>query len=277
MEYTFSGELRTNLVGFRKLMHLYHLVSQYEGSRLKLNFGEINFFDANMSALLLAILQQLETDNKNRITIDYGQIDQNCEILRRNGFVSHMSKVREAVQDVRKSTVPLKTFRSTDADAFVGYIENDFLNHRGLDGQLSKSEIGKIKDSYLEIFSNVDLHAGTNKPLYTCGQYYPKKQAFKFTVVDVGVGFLKNINKKDNSITTYDQAIEWAVKGNSTKKGGTRGGTGLSTILKHCRASKGEFHIVSGDCYWRFNGKEIEKNALNKYFCGTTVHLIFRY
>lgn len=277
MEYTFKGELKTDVVGFKKLMHLYHIVSQYRGSRLKLNFGQINFFDANMSAILLAMLQKLERDNDNKILIDFGQIDENCEILRRNGFVSHMSKAAASVVDPRRSTVPLKTFQSNDADAFVTYIENDFLKHRGLDGQLTRATVNKIKDSYLEIFCNVDLHAETNRPLYTCGQYYPKKQEFKFTVVDVGVGFLKNINKKDNAITTYDDAIDWAVRGNSTKKGTTQGGTGLSTILKYCKASKGEFHIVSGDCYWKFNGKEIEKNNLIKYFCGTTVHLIFRY
>jgi hypothetical protein len=277
MEYALSGELRTNLAGFRKLVHLYDLVSQYEGSRLKLNFGKIKFFDANMSAVLLAILQKLESDNNNKIIIDYDQIDQNCEVLRRNGFVSHLSKTTELVEDIRKSTVPLKTFKSTDADAFVSYIENDFLKHRGLDGYLTKSTVGKIKDSFLEIFCNVELHAQTNRPMYTCGQYYPTKKEFKFTVVDVGVGFLKNINKKDKTISTYEDAIDWAVKGNSTKNGSTQGGTGLSTILRYCSSSKGEIHIVSGDCYWSFNGKEIEKYSLSKYFCGSTVHLIFRY
>lgn len=277
MEYALSGDLRTNLMGFRKLVHLYDLVSQYEGSKLKLNFGKINFFDANMSAVLLAMLQKLESDNNNKIIIDYDQIDQNCEVLRRNGFVSHLSKTTEVVEDIRKSTVPLKTFKSTDADAFVSYIENDFLKHRGLEGHLTESAFGKIKDSFLEIFCNVELHSETNRPMYTCGQFYPTKQEFKFTVVDVGVGFLKNINKKDRAISTYEEAIDWAVKGNSTKKGTTQGGTGLSTILRYCRSSKGEIHIVSGDCYWRFNGKEIEKYSLNKYFCGATVHLIFRY
>lgn len=277
MEYTFSGELKTDLVGFKKLMHLYHIISRYKGSTLKLNFGNVNFFDANMSAILLAMLQKLEMDNKNKIVIDYDQIDANCDILRRNGFISHMQKNGEQVHDQRKSTVPLKTFKATQADDFVTYIEKDFLNHRGLDGHLSERVIDKIKESYLEIFSNVELHSETSRPLYTCGQYYPTKREFKFTVVDVGVGFLTNISKKNKAISTYEAAIDWAIQGNSTKKGKTKGGTGLINILKYCRASKGEFHIISGDCYWRFTGTEIEKNTMIKYFCGTTVHLIFRY
>lgn len=277
MEYTFKGELKTDIAGFRKLMHLYHIISNYEGSKLKINFGQMNFFDANMSAVLLAMLQKLEKDNSNKIIVDYEQIDKNCEVLRRNGFIGHLDgNVSQAI-DPRKSTVPLKAFKSSQADAFVSYIENDFLKHRGLEGKLTRNMVGKIKDSYLEIFSNIELHSETNRPLYTCGQYYPQKREFKFTVVDVGVGFLKNISKKEKSITSYESAIDWAVKGNSTKKGTTKGGTGLLNILKYCRSSKGEFHIVSGDCYWRFTGTEIEKTTLIKYFCGTTVHLIFRY
>lgn len=277
MEYTFRGDLRTDVYGFRKLMEVYNMIARTGQKKIrpKLNF-EMSFFDANMSALLLAMMQKLEADNGTLIDINMDQIDQKCEVLRRNGFASYIEgSTRPA--DPRRSTVPLMTFRSTDVDAFVSYIENDFLKHRGLEGKLSRSMERKIKDSYNELFCNVDLHAQTSRPLYTCGQFFPTKNQFKFTMVDVGVGFLENIERKDPSITTYDKAIEWALKGNSTKKGKTRGGTGLSTILSYCRDSKGQFHIVSGDCYWVFTGTKIEKFRLNQYFCGTTVHLIFRY
>jgi hypothetical protein len=265
MEYTFRGDLRTDVYGFRKLLEVYNLIARpgQKKIRPKLNF-EMNFFDANMSAILLAMIQKVEDDNGTSVDINLTQIDEKCEVLRRNGFASYIEGSDRPL-DPRRSTVPLMTFRSTDVDSFVSYIENDFLKHRGLEGKLSKGMERKRKDSY-------------NEPLYTCGQFFPKKNHFKFTMVDVGVGFLENIERKDPSITTYGRAIDWALKGgNSTKKGKTRGGTGLSTILAYCREFKGQFHIISGDCYWVFTGTEIEKFKLNQYFCGTTVHLIFRY
>jgi hypothetical protein len=277
IEYIISGELRTSSNGFKKLMGFYHHAVSNPGATYQLDFGSISFFDANMSAILMAILDKLKIDNRNRFQIDEEQINTRCEVLRRNGFISSLNGSSNKDGDIRKSTVQLMTFHPTDADKFVSYIENDFLKHRGLDGKLDEPDAQKIKESYLEIFANVDLHAETNRPLYTCGQYYPTKRQFKFTLTDVGVGFLKKIGQKYPKVKTYEDAIDWALKGHSTKSGTTKGGTGLQGILKYCLQTKGEFHIVSGDCYWVFTGTKIAKFYLERHFCGTTVHLIFRY
>jgi hypothetical protein len=275
--YSIPGDLRTSSNGFTKLMNLYHHALDNPGVTFQLNFGSISFFDANMSAVLLAVLDELKADNQNKFIVNDQQIGERCEILRRNGFTSNVEGAANPHEDVRKTTVQLMTFRPTDADRFVMYIENDFLKHRGLEGKLLQPQIGKIKESYLEIFANVDLHAETNRPLYTCGQYYPTKREFKFTLTDVGVGFLKKITTKYPHVKTSSEAIDWALKGHSTKSGTTQGGTGLMGILRYCLEARGEFHIVSGDCYWVFTGTKIVRFPLIKYFCGTTVHLIFRY
>lgn len=277
MTYTLSGELGTDTVGFKKLMHVYHLALDYPGRNLNINFGSIRFFDANMSAVLLAVLEKLKKDNNNPVFVDFRQINENCEVLRRNGFTSVLQGKKNEFGDRRNSTVQLRTFRMNDVDGYVDYIEKDFLRHRGLDGLLTKTMVENLRLSYNEIFSNVELHAETDRPIYTCGQYYPGKQEFKFSLVDVGVGFLKKISCKDFSVTTSQQAIDWGMKGNSTKPGGTRGGTGLKTILKFCMKQRAEFHVVSGDCYWLFDGYRIDTTRLGKQFCGTTIHLVFRF
>ncbi len=277
MDYTLQGEFRTSVLGFRRLMSFYHAMCSQRGKSVNLHFGRISFFDANMSAVLLAIIEELKINNKVRFNVDYEQIKSSCEILVRNGFAAALLSETK-VNDERQSTVPIKLFGPTDADQFASYIENDFLAHRGLIGKLSAQVVDDIKGNYYEIFGNVECHAQTRRPVYTCGQYYPKKNEFKFTLVDVGIGFLKNISATHPKIRTSSEAVGWALSGNnSNKKGKTKGGTGLKSISKYCEVERGEFHIVSGDCYWVRNGTKIVESTLDEYFCGTTIHLIFRY
>jgi hypothetical protein len=214
--------------------------------------------------------------NKMGKTLDLSL--ENSHVLVRNGLVhSLMGEVNPKITDARKSTVQLRTFGQEDDDAFTGYIQNDFLGHRGNLRNLPASQIKSITRHYQEIFSNVALHAETEEPVYTCGQFFPKMNKFAFTLCDVGIGFLNNISSFTNEVSTSREAIEWALKGNTTKTT-AKGGLGLSSILKECMNINGELHIVSGDCYWKYSATEPRKwHHLEHQFPGTTVHLVFRY
>jgi hypothetical protein len=263
------------MLGFIKMMELYHMALKYPQRCISIDFRLIHFFEANMSALLLALIKILECQNSNTCIIEIPTLHEPSEILHRNGFVSHVRSVPHDIKDDRKTTVPLKKFYKTDADAFVNYIEEDFLKHRGLEG-IEPHVLSKIKESYLELFANIDLHADTEQPLYACGQFFPRRREFKFTIVDVGVGFLKNFQKIDSSITTSEAAIRCALHGKSTKQE-ARGGSGLSNILRLCVEQKAEFHVVSGDAYFLFDGQKASFCSIVQPFLGTTIHLVFRF
>jgi hypothetical protein len=80
----------------------------------------------------------------------------------------------------------------------------------------------KLKDCYFEIFDNVGIHANTSYPVMVCGQFFPFLKELKFTLVDLGEGFLKRIKAHTAAtalpITMAPQAIAWAVRGGSTKQ-----------------------------------------------------------
>lgn len=157
-----------------------------------------------MSAVLLAMAHQL---NKRGKTLDLSL--ENSHVLVRNGLVhSLMGEVNPKITDARKSTVQLRTFGQEDDDAFTGYIQNDFLGHRGNLRNLPASQIKSITRHYQEIFSNVALHAETEEPVYTCGQFFPRMNKFAFTLCDVGIGFLNKISNFTNKISTSREAIE---------------------------------------------------------------------
>ncbi|MFA0964711.1 hypothetical protein AB9P05_23085 [Roseivirga sp. BDSF3-8] len=270
-EYPLRKDINTSIVGHNELGRMYHNCRNYGIENIDLILP--TFFEANMSAVLLAMAHQLAKED-----IHLGLSLENDHVLVRNGLVnSLLGEENPQITDRRQSTVPLRTFGQEEDDAFTAYIHDDFLGHRGNSHQLPYNLVKSLTRRYQEIFSNVALHAETTEPIYTCGQYFPGKKKFVFTLCDVGIGFLNNVSNFDNNISTSLQAIEWALQGNSTKTE-AKGGLGLSTILSECMNHMGELHIVSGDCYWKYCPEKGKTTYhLEHEFPGTTVHLVFRY
>ena len=228
----------------------------------------------NLSALLSAVIDKLRNENKIYI---FCEIPSHLNVLFRNGFFNHLLQKQSTTVDNRDSTIPLKIFNASDDDRFVRYLKVDFFGHKGL-SELPDQIIRNLKTAFQEIFVNVEFHADTTR-VYTCGQYFPNKNVLKFTLLDLGNGFLKKIRlRTDGTISKDIDAIDWAVKpGNSTKdRSFGPGGYGLNDILNYCRSNNGSIHIVSGLGYWSMSGKQFTNYRIDQPFPGSMIHLIFR-
>ncbi len=275
--FKFSGNIVTDHTGNQQLVNFYNFCCNYSSCWITIDVNGLIFFDANLSALLMAMIHKLRKERGLNFFLDWGCLKGELNILIRNGLAFYISKSQKVADDFRQSTVPVKAFLLDNADSFTSYIEKDFLNHRGLDG-VKIHDKEKIKNCYFEIFDNVGIHANTSYPVIACGQYFPYQKELKFTLVDLGEGFLKKIaaftKDKENIITSVD-AINWAVKGGSTKDK-AEGGTGLKKILFYCIKNGGSIHIVTGNSYWKYD-KRIDDFKILNAFVGSSVHLIFRY
>lgn len=275
-----NQNISTDYNGFLSLVGFYNYASKYSNCWVSLNFDGVNFIDANLCALLYSMIFQLRSLKNVKTFIDYSSLKRDLNVLNRNGFITHVLNKQFLFKpyDNRDTTIPLLTMSAKDADGFCNYIESDFLHQRGLSG-VALIDKTIIANSYLEIFSNVDLHANTTSPIFVCGQYFPKQGEVKFTLVDLGDGFLKKISEftqgKEN-ITKAADAINWAINGGSTKKD-ARGGTGLRNIYKYCLRSGGAMHIASNNCYYSVVNKSVTSFTIPNPFIGTTIHLIFRF
>jgi hypothetical protein len=282
-EYTLranNGAIHTDIYGYLSLLNFYNYARTVRNCWITLNLDGINFIDANLTALLLAMINSLEKTNKLRVFTDFKSLKGDLHILFRNGFISHIGKKEFEFKpyDSRDTTVPLKYFNCNDADGFVSYIENNLIIQRGL-VKVKFTDKETVKTSYFEIFDNVGIHANTTEPIYMCGQYFPKLQELKVTLVDLGEGFLTKITeftKDSDKITQPADAIRWAINGGSTKKD-AKGGTGLKKIFWFCKKSGGSIHIITDGCYWNFTNNGLSTQRLSNPFVGTTIHLIFRY
>lgn len=271
-----SKDILTDWNGVNELVKFYQFASQYHYKKVFLDISKLNSLDANLSAIVLAITHKLKKENKVYVFVNLAS---HMSVFYRNGLISHLKGDGNKNQyaDNRESTIPLTTFSTVDYETFSNYLRQDFFRHRGL-ATLSNDVKRNLITQFAEVFTNVDLHAETNAPVFACGQYFPEKRVLKFTLVDIGIGFLKKISQKDPSITTDRSAIIWSTLDfNSTKdtKWGT-GGTGLKDLKKYCNESNGSLHICSGLGYVNFiNTKTLEHN-LQYSFSGAIVNIVLR-
>ena len=278
--YQFPAKVETDARGHQVLLDFYKDASKFHNCTYHLDWSQLQFMDANLAALLMAMIWTLRGTNKTEFYLDYTYLNGGLNVFHRNGLAHFIRRSKEGLpEDLRESTIPVRAFIVKDVDKFVEYIDRDFLRHRGMEDVQYEQKV-RLKDSFLEIFSNVELHAQTENPVLACGQYFPKQKELKFTLLDMGCGFLSNISAftKDTPtpVTTAEKAISWAVKGHTTKQEAA-GGTGLSKILNFCRKNNGALHIISDGCYWAFENGVINNHRLNGHFSGATIHLIFRF
>jgi hypothetical protein len=252
------------------------LIQLYEKYKDEL-FGNIHleicqFFAANMSAALGAILDKF-TANLNSIHFDYLRPDIES-ILSKNDFLTYFGKQRTDNAD--NTTIKFKKLKPTDGKFFKTYIMKELIEEHTCDlPQMSEGVKEKIVEAICEIFVNAQIHSETEF-IYTCGQFYPQNNKIEFTIVDTGVGFRENVNKRFQSNLSATKAIRWAVNDNNTTKKSISGGLGLTILREFVSVNKGKMQIISNDGFYQFDSnKEILKEFQGE-FPGTIVNLQFR-
>ena len=234
--------------------------------QILVSFEGITWIDGNMAALLMSIIQKLESENKLAFFVDPDDIKQRFDILIKNGWLTGV----EFVKTTSKTEIKLTGFNMDEDGKFIHYIENELLSNENL---FIKEPVKKrLVDAFLELFCNVQKHARTESPIFACGQYYPDLKRLSFTLVDSGVGYLIPIKEFTNDvIKTPSDAILWALEGNTTKIG-VPGGLGLKEIQKFCSESGSTFVIISGGAYW--TNYQLFPTPVKPFF-GTIVNVIF--
>jgi hypothetical protein len=273
--YSFSKKIETNYNGIVQLFDFYEKNKNLNSENIALCFKNVNWIDANLCAIIWAITYDF--NQRQVFSHIKNTLPKSLNVLQRNSFISCLNTNSvQLEQDERKSTIPITYFEPYDADGFVNYIERKFLGHRGIQS-LSSNVKESFKRHYLELFANISTHATQEKPVFVCGQYFTTRKELKFTMVDLGVGFLANIKdflpkEKQNS----EEAIKWAIKKGTTSKLNEKGGSGLNEIAKYCLNNNGLLQVISDGCFLQLDGKQPFIKKINKPFKGTIINLSFR-
>jgi hypothetical protein len=271
-KYPISGRLVSGPSAFRKLYNIFEDFKQSEAKEILLDFGDVNWMDANLCAILDSVIFVLNRDYGHKFYIDKKHITGKFEIFQINGFLSE-SSTNEVLIDNRDTTIRMTRFSTESDGEFYGYIGENLFNHQAFDKMPGIK--ASLLEHFLEIYANIQTHANTTGPVFACGQFYPHLHQLKFTLVDIGIGFLDPISEfTKGKVSTADEAIIWALKERNTTKIDAPGGLGLTYLKNYCEKNGHGFQIVtSGKCWTN------EKSALNFWplpkFPGTAINLTF--
>lgn len=265
-----DNHIETNLNGYNTLIGFYERCRVLQGNekQILIDFEKLRSIDANMSAVLMAIINKLNKDHQLIFFVDTGILKNRFPALIRNGWFAQAGV--QLIPSTNASEIKLTGFNKGDDVKFLEFIEKDLLIHSEL--RISEKDQKELTYAFLELFTNIENHAGVDMPIFACGQYLPEPARLCFTLVDTGVGYLPPIREFTNGdINTANAAILWALEGNSTKTDAP-GGLGLKLIQNFCDKSGSKFEIITGGEYWS-NFQLFPVRA--RHFCGTIVNIIF--
>lgn len=258
--------------GYHCLIDLYHRIKEDEYNSVELSFEQTTWFEANLAAVLGAIVELLNRQGKR---VGVSRICRPIEnVLRRNRFLCEFGYL--PIVDYNNTILGYRKFSPEADQEFMLYIKNeqlgkpDFPKHSQLLGK-------RINENIFELYENARTH-GRCAQTHTCGQYFPNKipKRLDITIVDMGRTIKTNVNEFLKESFSGSEAIEWALQyGNTTKTGNISGGLGLDIILKFIKLNNGKIQIISSDGYWEYRKGYTNTRNFEKTFPGTIANIEF--
>jgi len=194
--------------------------------------------------------------------------------LEDQGFYSEFRIDGNVVRSIPRGTsVGLKHFDGINYTYFESVAS--WLNRNSM---LSPHVIeNAVKPPLIELLNNVFDHSESPIGCYICAQAYPHENRLIFSVVDLGVGFLKTLSVSYPRLKTNIEAIILAVQeGTSGKPRGKNAGAGLSVISGWLKHYSGELEIISMDGVWsQKQDGSCSHRTLPFLFPGSCINLIF--
>jgi len=262
-------EIHHDQAGFEALVCLWMQTKTCFLADISIDMTDATWFDADMCAAFGAILYCLGEAGNSVELINIPLLVES--ILSKNGFLSHYG--REKIPDRWGTTIPYQRFDVKDDRYFAGYIEGELM-YRPEMPKMSPGLLKKFRESIFEIFSNAVLHSQTEKGIFSCGQFFPKRNRIDFSVTDLGMGIRRNVKENIGLDLAPEEAISWANTGhNTTKSGKIPGGLGLKLLCEFIDLNGGRIQIVSDAGYWQRERGRTVTARLSQPFPGTVVCL----
>lgn len=270
MRFEFPNNIRSDFEGYKILTDFYSKTNNLAFSEITLDFGKTQWLEANLIAILGAILNKIQSQLNNVKIVNLS--GKTKDILLKNHFLSHFGGLK--ILDYYGTTIKYRKFKTGEEKLFKEYLDRELLSKKAMP-EMSVLLRKKINESIFEIFNNAVIH-GDCSHIFSCGQYYPNKKRLDFTIVDIGRTIKANVNSYVITNVSGKEAIKWAVtEGKTTKRGQIPGGLGLSLIREFLEKNNGKIQIVSADGYWEQKGGNDTGRDFSQVFPGAIVNLEF--
>lgn len=260
-------KIENDIDGFEFFIELYKILKESYGKKIILDFNKTRWLEANLSAILGAILSFGLVNNKIGIKRVSKSIS---KILIKNKFFKYFG-IGEDLDDLYETTIKYAQFAESDKIKFQKYLKEEFIPRLNL--SMSDEFSKELRGNLEEVFQNSRIH-GKCDNIHVCGQYFYSNRKVKFTIVDLGKTIYQNYIEYFEEEVSDEFAIDWATQdGNSTKDVDETGGIGLFQLCEFIRENGGKIQIVSAKGYWEENSNKIVTHKYEYPFDGTIVNI----
>lgn len=272
MTIAFPKKVKSNFEGYNYFIELLLKLHESTDTDFSINFADTEVFEANLSAILGAIIDStLDLQKKVNCTGFNATIK---DVFELNNFLQ--TSVPNVITPHKETVISFMKFTPYKDIEFMDYVKNEMLSKQNFPKH-SKMLGKKINESIFELFENARTH-GHCKNIYTCGQIIQEEKVTRldFTIVDMGKTIKNNVNEYLNMSLSGSDAIEWALQsGHTTKTGDVSGGLGLDIIFEFIKLNKGRIQIVSSDGFLEYYNNKMGKKLFDNPFHGTIANIEF--
>ena len=236
------------------------------------DFSSAKFIYSNFTALLGSLI-----DDCQSYEIVQPKKEDVKTVLSKNNFFPQYTSLPK-LNDSSQSVIEYEKFELNDLDKqnifFDRLIADELLKKKGVTN-LSEKVLKIVSQNIIELFDNAREHSKSTKGIYIAGQFFPKKHKFDFTIVDTGVGIVKNVNLFLDEKLKSGEAIFWAIQKQHSTRVGEPGGLGLALLKELIMKSNGKIEIISSDGYYFIKNQKESYENLDMSFEGTLINIEF--
>ena len=268
-----KNQVKSDFEGYTFLSELHNKLDKEAFQNIILDFSANTWFDANLCAVLGAIINSCES-NYNLVEIK--NINSKVEdILSKNDFLANFGGAK--LFDSYNTTIKYSKNEKSNIQ-FIKEKIQDVMEKPDFP-QLSNNVRIEMLNSIFEIYTNAFIHSDCDF-VYSCEQYYPKKNlpTLDLTIVDLGRTIKSNVNDFLIENKSGIEAIEWAmIDSHTTKKkeDNIPGGLGFGIIKQFIGLNKGKIQILSADGFIQFEDGDLLQNRFIPPFPGTIITIEF--
>jgi hypothetical protein len=242
------------------------------GGTVVLDFSQCTSLQQNAVALLGGTARNAESHGA-KVVFKWDTLQPRVRLnLEKNGFIAAFGGGLEWDQG---NTIPYREHRLIEQRSVVDYLRSRWLARGWV--QMTDAVQDAVIGNMWELYANAFEHADSPIGVFSCGQYFPKEKAVKFTVADFGVGIPQNVRRHFGRYIRADRAIDWAFReGTSTKSARIPRGLGLATVLSLIKANSGKLELFSNEGQMTIRGDRKRLKSYDHYFRGTIMTIEFQ-
>lgn len=249
--YYFPRNIRSNVtsIGFLQDFHIFIVEKQIK--IVLLDFENTVRFETNLLALLSYILEALN-ESGVKINLKLKKVSYNIPYEKIIGMIFNTYSAHN-ISTLRWRKINDSNKRQTE-DLLIKHLKS--INIKGYKW---------IKIILSELIANLKMHTLLAEGTIS-GYIDDKEKMLMFSVVNYDITIKENILRKNKYIFDNDfDAIIWALKEtNTTRLKEESGGLGLYLLRKYIAMLDGNFSIISGNYYLKFNNKSYDEKDENK-------------